>query len=398
MGKGKASSDTTGGAAAAAAPAAKAATNEPPQLADIDEQPSDQPMPLGLTTAETLGPRLDPILPGASHKELRVGDVIALCVQRGDRLFFVGSEGFVELGTSLRELDLTSTVPWTHLDSQWVVATKHQYDAQKNLRKASKAKRRAAAANAAETTAGGPEGGSGALGAKKGGGADALTSTSDKLMASRSKNALEEQRKARKAHEELVAANTAEKLSNAARNDEKKGTPLTYGETIQLMHVRSRKYLVFNPKRRSQSLGCYSVRLDAEGSEDAWIAISPRHSFQFEGASVHNHDLLTLHSVKRQLWLHVGRTRRARATTYTPLPPCSLISSNMRMLVFAASESVGALGKSTGTLRPASAAGPAMDEYDEVNAATTAATLQLIMLRSPSDDKAAAGGDKAGGR
>ena len=53
-------------------------------------------------------------------------------------------------------------------------------------------------------------------------------------------------------------------------NEEKRGTQVTYGETIQLRHLKSRKYLVINPKRRSQSLGCYSVRLDEEGSEDAW--------------------------------------------------------------------------------------------------------------------------------
>ena len=67
---------------------------------------------LGVTPAESkAGPRLDALLPGASHRQLVVGDTIALCVQRGDKFCFVGSEGFVELATSLRELDLAQTVP-----------------------------------------------------------------------------------------------------------------------------------------------------------------------------------------------------------------------------------------------------------------------------------------------
>ena len=41
-----------------------------------------------------------------SEKTLHVGDVITLCVQREGKIFCVGSEGFVELGCSLRELDL----------------------------------------------------------------------------------------------------------------------------------------------------------------------------------------------------------------------------------------------------------------------------------------------------
>ena len=41
----------------------------------------------------------------------------------------------MELGSSLRELDLAAAVPWTHIDCMWVVTQKHQYDAQKGLRK-----------------------------------------------------------------------------------------------------------------------------------------------------------------------------------------------------------------------------------------------------------------------
>ena len=139
----------------------------------------------------------------------------------------------------------------------------------------------------------------------------------------------------------------AEREANAARNAEKRGTALTYGETIQLMHVKSKKILTFNPKHRSMSVGCYSVRLNAEGSEDAWLVLRPRHSFQFEGAGVHNHDLLTLHSTKRQLFLHVGP-----------------------------SEKVSSLWSAGGANNQSAAMA------SEVNAAPSSTTFQLIILKS----------------
>ena len=75
-----------------------------------------------------------------SEKTLHVGDVITLCVQREGKIFCVGSEGFVELGCSLRELDLSTAVPWTFVDCQWVVHVKCQYYAQKRMKKALKRK------------------------------------------------------------------------------------------------------------------------------------------------------------------------------------------------------------------------------------------------------------------
>ena len=205
-------------------------------------------------------PKFDDLLPGHSHSKLCIGDTIALCVQRDDMLCFVGSEGFVELGSSLRELDLSRTVPWSHVDCLWVVEQKHQYDAQQALRKSKKAKHRTsnamvlpASERAAQTFASTHT-------AVKQSTCGGIATISEMAMAAKSEKALQEQRQQRKAHDELLASVKAEKLSNIARNEEKRGTHVTYGETVQLRHLKSRKYLVINPKRRSQSLGCYSVR------------------------------------------------------------------------------------------------------------------------------------------
>ena len=62
---------------------------------------------VGATQAVPMSsPCIDARLPGKSHTQLRIGDTIALCVQRRGKFCFVGSEGFIELGCSLRELTL----------------------------------------------------------------------------------------------------------------------------------------------------------------------------------------------------------------------------------------------------------------------------------------------------
>ena len=284
---------------------------------DIDEGDSgverSTRMP-SLAVDPSVTPRLDDMLPGQSHSKLCIGDTIALCLQRDERLCFVGSEGFVELGSSLREFDLSRPVPWTHVDCLWVVEQKHQYDAQKALHKSKRAQTRASPsmhAVGANVTRHASETFASTRTTERTNKFGGVGQVSEMMMAKHSKKAQEEQARQRREHAELLAAVKSERVSNDARNEEKRGVPLTYGETVQLRHLKSCKYLIVNPKRRSQSLGCYSVRLDAEGSEDAWLAITPRHSFQFEGAPVYNHDLITMHSNKRQLWLHVGRTCRS---------------------------------------------------------------------------------------
>ena len=220
------------------------------------------------------GSRLDPLLPGESHTQLCIGDTIALCVQRGEKFCFVSSEGFVELGSTLREVDLASTVSWTHVDCMWMVMQKQQYDAQKAVRKAKKAKlasdasKEVAKSVAAGTssTPGAASGVSRLFKRQSNSKGAAMGDLTDLLMSTRGSKAMQDQEREQREHDERVTALRTERLANAARNDEKRGTPLTYGETIQLMHVKSGKFLVFNAKRRSLALGCYSVRLPASAA------------------------------------------------------------------------------------------------------------------------------------
>ena len=63
-----------------------------------------------------------------------------------------------------------------------------------------------------------------------------------------------------------------------------------YGETIQLLHAKSGKFLKLVPKYRAQAIGCYQVVIDARGSEDSWLSLRPQFKYQIEGAAVVNHD------------------------------------------------------------------------------------------------------------
>ena len=143
-----------------------------------------------------------------SEKTLHVGDVITLCVQREGKIFCVGSEGFVELGCSLRELDLSTAVPWTFVDCQWVVHVKCQYYAQKRMKKALKRKD-------------GEKAGADAVVVPTVGRRKLSTMASVTLAAQVQDRAAAE----RQLQADLLTALEVEQASNSARNVEKRGAP-----------------------------------------------------------------------------------------------------------------------------------------------------------------------------
>ena len=242
-----------------------------------------------------------------TDRHLQVGDTIALCIQKEGKFYCVASEGFVELSTALREVNLSSTIPWTFIDCQWRVTHKFQYDAHKKLRHHLKVQRRAIGGPEAEPTKGKQDpltpSTAKRLSAhfqkKKGGMHQAI----DTLL--REKRTAMAQEMQRQIAADLQSAVDGERTSNNTRNQEKQGTPITYGETFQLMHVKSGKFLVLNPKYRTRN-GCFQVRLDPKGSEDSWMSVRPRYKFTHDGALVLHKDSVTLYSAKRQLSLHTG--------------------------------------------------------------------------------------------
>jgi hypothetical protein len=206
---------------------------------------------------------------------------------------------------------LGGTAPWDFVDCQWTVHVKCQYDAAKRVRRSLKAQARDHAlgkspAALTQVSVSIP-----------------TTATMDKGRALDMKVLVQMAQASREKSEDAASAQdaaargeqqradlqlgvTVEQAANTARNFEKRGTPINYGETIQLLHAKSGKFLKLVPKYRAQAVGCYQVVIDARGSEDSWLSLRPQFKYQIEGAAVVNHDMLQLHSNRRQLSLHFG--------------------------------------------------------------------------------------------
>ena len=202
------------------------------------------------------------VLSARTGRQLHIGDRIALCVQRGGKTYCMSSEGFVELSCSLREVALGGTAPWNFVDCQWTVHVKCQYDAAKRVRHSLKAQARDHAlgnspALAAPVSVSVPT-------MAKGRPVD-MKSLVQMAQASREQvfGAGEQDTAAREAQQQadLLLAMSVEQAANIARNEEKRGTPINYGETIQLLHAKSGNFLKLLPKYRAQAVGCYQVVL-----------------------------------------------------------------------------------------------------------------------------------------
>jgi len=346
------------------------------------------------------------LLSSRNGQQLHIGDRIALCVQRNGKMYAVGSEGFIELSCSLREVALGSTVPWGFVECQWIVYVKCQYDAAKRVRRALKAQARAAAQGKTQTMQHAivPTMGRRRLLDMK--------SIVDLAQASRAK--LEEggggtadaAEVARQQQADLALGVEVEQAANAARNHEKRGTPINYGETIQLMHAKSGKFLKLVPKHRAQAMGCYQVVLDPKGSEDSWLSLRPRFKFQIEGAAIKNHDMLRLHSNRRQLSLHfgpnIGSATGGGSAAGGSAAADSAAGGGGSAVAGAGAAAAGggepAGGKADGAAGPAATSESVVSESSdelEVNASTDAAGFQLLVLNSSEEGE---GGSSSGGQ
>lgn len=65
---------------------------------------------------------------------------------------------------------------------------------------------------------------------------------------------------------------------------ERLGTPILFGDTIQLLHVNSGKYITLLPgqlaRDERENMRCY---LSPEGSVNSWFQILPRYKIDREG-------------------------------------------------------------------------------------------------------------------
>eukprot|EP01135_Chromosphaera_perkinsii_P005608 Nk52_evm22s355 gene=Nk52_evmTU22s355 len=109
-----------------------------------------------------------------------------------------------------------------------------------------------------------------------------------------------------------------ERLQNDSERERSVGTSVKYGQIIQLLHVRSGKFVCINRKATAQlEKSASSVYLSEDPDENAWLTVSPFYKLHQEGENVHMYDRITLVPSKYpETYLHSSLNVFARNNFY----------------------------------------------------------------------------------
>jgi len=104
----------------------------------------------------------------------------------------------------------------------------------------------------------------------------------------------------------LEGMNQSESRENEAEYAHAIGKTVSFGDTIQLRHYKSGKYLTVSQAAAKLSNACIRVKLLEDGTEGSWFKVMPRFKMRSEGESVYIGDQLILASRKFDMYLHVS--------------------------------------------------------------------------------------------
>jgi hypothetical protein len=99
----------------------------------------------------------------------------------------------------------------------------------------------------------------------------------------------------RLAYEEMRADRETEKNVEKLSNSQLQGVPVHYGQTVQLQHVKSSKFLTLSARMLADvEKECMRLSLSEGGNMGSWLKLMPRFRFRSEGATVHVGDQVML--------------------------------------------------------------------------------------------------------
>jgi len=92
---------------------------------------------------------------------------------------------------------------------------------------------------------------------------------------------------------------------------QKSGRPVLFGDTIQLYHVKSKKYLTVLPKKLAvDERENLKVVLNSGGNPYSWINVVPRFKIDREGDNINSGvELLLKAALRQNEFIHVSEKR-----------------------------------------------------------------------------------------
>lgn len=88
-------------------------------------------------------------------------------------------------------------------------------------------------------------------------------------------------------YKKLYAAAKSEQDTNHEKNQTKRGTVVKYEDTIQLLHIKSNKYITVNAKAAApEESDATRVYLDSNGNEGSWLKVKSPYKYRSNGEDV----------------------------------------------------------------------------------------------------------------